>query len=84
MTRKFLQQKINLKKDKTLHAIKKHRSFTFCIDQIADAVNHGIYHYLSKSFYNVLLNTNPCLKKIYHTWYLISRENLKEEHPLLM
>ena len=49
-----------------------------------EAENHGIYHYVSESFYNVLLNTNPCLKEIYHTWYLISRENLTEEHPLLM
>ena len=53
------------------------------MDQIADAGNHGIYHYVSDSFYNVLLNTNPHLKEIYHTWYLISRKNLTEEQPLL-
>ena len=70
-------------KDKILFDVKKNDSFDFCIDHIADAGNHGIYHYVSKSFYNVLLNTNPRLKEMYYTWYLISRENLTAEHPLL-
>ena len=71
------------KKDKISFVVKKNGSFAFCIDQIADAGNHGIYHYVNINFYNVLLNTIPRLKDIYHTWYLISRENLTEEHPLL-
>ena len=29
------------------------------------------------------MNTNLCLKEIYHNWYLISKENLLKEHPLL-
>ena len=71
------------RKDKILYVVKKDGTFAFCIDQIADAGNHGIYHYVSESFYNVLLNTNPSLKEIYHTWYSISREKLTEERPLL-
>ena len=79
MTRNFLQQKINLKPEKKIKSCtlsKKTVALLFCIDQIADAGSHGIYRYVSESFYNVLLNTNPRLKEIYHTWYLISRENL--------
>ena len=66
---KFLQQKINLKLEKKIKSYtlsKKNGTFTSYINQIEDAGNHGIYHYISESFYTVLLNTNLCLKEIYH------------------
>ena len=62
---------------------KNNGTFTSNINQIEDVGNHGIYHYLSQSFYNILLNTNLSLKEIYHTWYLISKEKLLKEHSLL-
>ena len=70
---KFLQEKINLKleKKKKSCTLSKKRYVYFLDKPIEDAENHSINHYVSESFYIVLLNPNLRLKEIYYT-----KENL--------
>ena len=60
----------------------KEKTSRFLDKEIQNPGIYGIYHYISESFYAILLNTNSLLLDIYSTWYNISKNSISANHPL--
>ena len=54
--------------------------FKFLRKDIEDPGQYGVYHYISKTFYQLLKETNSRLNDLYNMWYLISKSNFQKSH----
>ena len=56
--------------------------FKFLGKDIEDPGPYGVYHYISKTFYQLLKETNSWLNDLYNKWYLISKSNFQKGHSV--
>ena len=72
---------LNGKREKILYILNKEKNFSFLDKEIQNPGTYDVYHYISKSFHSILLNTNSWLLDICSTWY-ISKDNISSNHSL--
>ena len=72
----FLLQRKNIDTVKRkIYILDKEKNVRFLDKEIQNPFTYGVYHYLSESFYSILVNKNSRRLDIYSSWYNISKNS---------